>query len=279
MTNRADAHIHLFEGGFQDAFTARPGVQLAEAACYESLMADHGVVAALVVGYADKPWCVNNQAYLERMLPDHPWMRPVVYRDAAKPLTVAELEDLEDRGFLGLSLYVFSEEREKGVRDLGDDVLQWLVERRWLISVNSKGDSWRCWLPVLERFGELRVVVSHLGLPPAVPANEAADVKNLETVLALADYPGVRVKLSGFYASTVPGHDYPHRSAWPYVKALKGAFGVDRLLWASDYSPHLEWLSYPQTMDLFALMPFFTNGDCERILGGNLLGLFGDLGK
>lgn len=274
MTDRADAHIHLFEGAFQDAFTARPGVRLDEAACYESLMADHGVVAALIVGYGDRPYCVDNQAFLERMLPDHPWMRPVVYRHAEEPLCVAELEDLEKRGFLGLSLYIFSEAREKGVEGMDDDILRWLVEHRWLISVNSTGDGWKCWIPVLERFGDLRVLVSHLGLPGAVPVNEEADVSNLATVLALADYPGPRVKLSGFYASTVPGHDYPHRSAWPYVEALKGAFGVDRLLWASDYSPHLEWLTYPQTMDLFAMMPFFTESDCEQILGGNLLGLF-----
>ncbi len=45
-TVRADAHIHLFEGGYQGSFTARPGVRLAEAALYDSLARDHGVGAA-----------------------------------------------------------------------------------------------------------------------------------------------------------------------------------------------------------------------------------------
>ena len=35
MNERADAHIHLFEGGYRGSWTGRPGVDLDEAACYE----------------------------------------------------------------------------------------------------------------------------------------------------------------------------------------------------------------------------------------------------
>ena len=82
---------------------------------------------------------------------------------------------------------------------------------------------WRRWAAVCRSHPELRVLVSHLGLPEAPPQGAAATWtaadyrQQLEKVLALAEYPGVRVKLSGFYALTKPGHEYPHADAHGYV--------------------------------------------------------------
>jgi len=101
--------------------------------------------------------------------------------------------------------------------------------------------------------------------------------KALQPVLDLAACSGPRVKLSGFYALSDPGHDYPHRAAWPYVEALLEAFGSGRLLWASDFSPCLDWLSFPQTLGLFALMPFLDDQARHRIEGPNLLDLLAEV--
>jgi hypothetical protein len=51
------------------------------------------------------------------------------------------------------------------------------------------------------------------------PSREQAG-NAMRQVTDLAMYPGVRVKLSGFYALTLPGHDFPHQAAWPYVEQL-----------------------------------------------------------
>ena len=83
----------------------------------------------------------------------------------------------------------------------------------------------------------------------------------------------MRVKLSGFYALTEPWYDYPHELAWPYVEVLIEAFGVERLLWASDFSPHLNYQTFPQTLGLLWKMPFLGDGDRDRIAGENLLEL------
>lgn len=83
----------------------------------------------------------------------------------------------------------------------------------------------------------------------------------------------MHVKLSGFYAVTEPGHDYPHRGAWPYVQVLLDAFGASRLLWGSDFAPSLEHLSFPQTFSLFESMPFLSAEDRRVIQGANLLRL------
>ena len=49
MPRRADAHIHLFEHSLPGSFPTRPGVQIDEAACYDSLAKEHDVAAALIV--------------------------------------------------------------------------------------------------------------------------------------------------------------------------------------------------------------------------------------
>ena len=276
MSKRADSHIHLFDGGYQgESFVRRPGVSLDEAACYESLAADHDVAAALVVGYDAESWTAGNNAFIAKMAARYDWVRPIAFVDPANPPGIDQLEVWRTQGFVGVSLYVFEQSHREDLQVIDDSVWSWIVEHRWLISVNSRGENWLAWPPILERHNQLRVVASHLGLPPKVaqpPSAEQAE-QAIADLGALAQFPGPRVKLSGFYAATDPGHDYPHRAAWPYVEALTAAFGVERLLWGSDFSPHIEWLSFPQTFDLFSSMPFFNDADCDRIEGANLLAL------
>ena len=275
MSERADAHIHLFEGGYQDSFMKRLNRPVDEAVVYASLARDHGVTAALIVGYADVPWAAENTGYLTQMAKQYDWVHPAAYFDAAEPPTTDELTRLQADGFVGVSFYIFGQERVDALLSISDEVWAWLVSKRWLVSVNSKGDDWNAWQEVLTRHPELRLVVSHLGLPPkqAEAPGASGAREAMASVLALAGFPHTQVKLSGFYALTDPGHDYPHRAAWPYVEALLDAYGVERLLWASDYSPCLDCLTFPQTYDLFSKMPFLNDADRERIEGANLLAL------
>lgn len=275
MPRRADAHIHLFREGYRAAFTARPGVAINEAACYESLAAEHGIAAALVVGYAAEPWAAHNNQFLAQVAPAHAWARPLAYIDAAQPPTLEDLESWQRQRFVGVSLYLFDEQAAAALMRLPDDLWRWMVERRWLLSINSRGEYWRAWRPILQRHGHLRILVSHLGLPQRVasPPSAAQARQALASVLELAEFPGVRVKLSGFYALTDPGYAFPHEAAWPYVETLRERFSVDRLLWGSDFAPHLDWLSFPQTFGLFERMPFLTAEDRQRIEGINLTNL------
>ena len=281
MPERADAHIHLFEGGFGGSFAGRPGVRLDEPACYASLAGDYGVSRALVIGYEGEPWSAGNNDWLARQVEQYNWICPVAYVDPHHPPSIAELERRRGQGFVGISLYIFDAESRGALARLPDDLWDWLVERRWLISANSQGEHWAAWGPILERHGELRLLVSHLGLPPKAsrPPSVAQAKEGLKEVLALAGFPGPRVKLSGFYALSEPGYDYPHMAAWPYVEALLGAFGAQRLLWASDFSPCLNLLTFPQTFGLFAHMLFLDEASRRAIEGENLLALLGEVGR
>ena len=279
MTSRADAHIHLFAGGYQDkSFASRPGVSIDEVACYESLAREQDVAAALVVGYTGEPWCENNNKYLAKLSRRHDWIRAVACINVESPPTVRVLELLRDQGFVGVSLFVFGEQTKRLDR-ISRDVWRWLDEHRWLVSANSEPSGWLAWQPILEEFPRLRLLVSHLGQPPASASSpqrkEAAAV--MEPVTHLAKYPGVRVKLSGFYSLSSPGHDYPHTSAWPYVEQLCDSFCSDRLLWGSDFSPCLDWVTFPQTIDVLEMMPFLDQREVKLITGGNLLALLDEV--
>jgi len=283
MVDRADSHIHLFEGGYRESFTKRPGVQIDEIACYQSLAEAHHIRKTLVVTYEAQPWCANNNAFVANAVRSHPWIAPTMYVEPTQPLTIDTLEKFEARGFVGLSFYV--KPAIKGsievVPSIGDDVWSWLVQHRWLVSANSRKPELAVWPAVLERHGDLRVVVCHMGLPAKVgQPPSAAEVRDaLANVLVLARFPETRVKVSGFYTITDPGHDYPHRATWPYLEAILAEFGIDRLLWGSDFPPCLDSVSFPQTFDLFRLMPFFTDADREKLEGGNLLNLLDEVAR
>ena len=128
---------------------------------------------------------------------------------------------------------------------------------------------------VLKKQPLLKMIVSHLGLPgrqTEIPSRE--EVKSLmKPISELAEFSNVHVKLSGYYALTSPAHDFPHSSAWPLTEELFDHFGPNRLLWGSDFSPSLDFLSFHQTFELFNKMPFFREENIKAILGENLLRL------
>ena len=77
---KAYAHIHLFEGGYQGgSLTSRPGVEVDELLCYQSLMKDHYIEAALVVGFEGDAFCSQNNDFLAELIPYHPWMLALAY--------------------------------------------------------------------------------------------------------------------------------------------------------------------------------------------------------
>lgn len=279
MTTRADAHLHLFKPGYAAEFPANcRRVEPDEVTLYAALAEQHGVEYALIVGYEGETWAAGNNDYLAGLVPQHTWIKPLAFVADPARLTRASLEAYRKDRFVGISLYVFDAVTMQAIAGWSDEVLAWLVAHRWIISVNSHDALWIGWQSILQRYPDLCLLVAHLGLPPRiVQAPSQQDARTaLAPVLALARFPGVYVKLSGFYALVQPGYDYPCRAAWPYVEALLDTFTAKRLVWGSDFSPSLEWQSFPQTFGLFALMPFLNEADRLDIEGGNLQRLLSD---
>lgn len=272
MPPRLDAHAHFFRPGYVGGL---PGncrrVEPDEVTLYAALAARHTIEGVLAVGYEGAPWAKGNNAYLAELARSRPWLWPLAFIAAPAALTTGTLEELAAQGFVGISLYLF-DGLDAQLAQVENEVWRWLVDHAWLISVNAKDNAWTAWQPILERHEALHLLPAHLGLPPAHPtppsAVEAATA--LAPLAALAAYSGVHIKLSGFYALADPAYDYPHAAAWPYVDLLAEAFGVDRLLWGSDFSPALEFVSFDQTVAVIDRLPGFSEDDKRAIWGDNL---------
>jgi predicted TIM-barrel fold metal-dependent hydrolase len=280
MPARADAHAHLFEPGYVDLLPDSCRLRTPdEATLYSAYANQHGIEQLLAIGYEGAAWAAGNNAYLARLAAHTSWVRPVAYVADLASITVHDLANWQQQGFVGISLYLTSEAKAAAVADASAALWAWLEDHRWLVSVNSQGELWRLWSIILNSHPDLCLLAAHLGLPPAQAAPPTFEIVSelLAPLLSLAIYPGVQVKLSAFYALTTPGYDYPHQAAWPFVEVLAQAFGVDRLLWGSDFSPALEHVSFAQTVGVIEQMALFTADERNRIMGKNLLALLNNV--
>jgi predicted TIM-barrel fold metal-dependent hydrolase len=88
---------------------------------------------------------------------------------------------------------------------------------------------------VLRRHPELTVIVDHLGLRQNPTFGlESPPMRDLPRLLALAENPSVRVKMSG--VPTLSQEGYPFDDLWEGLDQVVAAFGAERLMWGSDIS-------------------------------------------
>ena len=89
--------------------------------------------------------------------------------------------------------------------------------------------------PVAERHPDLTLIIDHIGVSqhPVSPPNPEP-WRTFPDLLALARYPNVNVKLCG--APLLSEQNYPYDDVWPKLDQLFEAFGVERVLWGSDYT-------------------------------------------
>ena len=125
--------------------------------------------------------------------------------------------------------------------------------------------------PLAERVPELRMVVDHIA-KPLIAAGEmepwAADLA------AVAAIPGIYCKVSGMFTEA-------DQSGWtvedlkPYVAHMVEHFGLDRLMWGSDWPVSLLAASYEQvlTVALDAVGPI-SEGDRAKLMGRNAIDFY-----
>lgn len=257
----ADSHIHLFEHGYQDS-----GKNTLET--YLLLIHEFSISRALVIGYEGKPWALGNNTYIANLKKSNSWISPVAFLQASD-LSLRNLESLSDQGFVGISLYVFTNEDVRILQEVVNEIWQWLVDNKWLISVNSKGDHWLLWMEVLKRNPTLTLLISHIGLItiPTKPAGEDEIAITLKTIAALMNFGNVYIKLSGFYELEPSDPVHLYQMLTPYIKYIVEMFSADRLIWGSDFPLSLDKVSFVQTFEnLNDIEPF----KLKKILEDNL---------
>lgn len=126
-------------------------------------------------------------------------------------------------------------------------------------------------LPVVKAYPNLRFVIDHLGLPHTTNACVRDDMpfQRLPDLLAFAELPNAAVKLTG--VPSLSREPFPHADVWPAVHTILAAFGLERVMWGSNwresnpYSETIAWIR--DTSELSA-------ADKVLILGATLRKVF-----
>jgi L-fuconolactonase len=134
---------------------------------------------------------------------------------------------------------------------------------------------------VAERFPELQIVLDHIGIPQRpMEQPDEPQWKLLPDVVSLAQYSNVSVKVCNPIG--LSEDQYPFEDVWPKVHELLGAFGAERLAWASDigrFRGRIGWNiripgefvgkhTYMESLAFFKYTDEISQGEKEQILGG-----------
>jgi L-fuconolactonase len=113
---------------------------------------------------------------------------------------------------------------------------------------------------------QTHVVIDHLGLPqpfePPAPPEPFAD---LPTLLALAAYPNVAVKISG--ACTLSHAPFPFPDLWDPLARIFDAFGLQRCLWGTDWTRAVKVVSYRDGVEAFRGTDRLSASDKAMLMG------------
>jgi L-fuconolactonase len=113
------------------------------------------------------------------------------------------------------------------------------------------------------------IVIDHLGLlQPFQPPPPADPWAELPKVLAMAELPNIRIKISG--ACTLSHLPFPYEDIWDPVLKLIDAFGLDRCMWGTDWTRATELLTYAQGVAAFRDTTRLSDTDRARLMGGTV---------
>lgn len=246
----ADAHLHFFRTGYRR--TGLPSMLGAnELATYEALRPVHGIELALVIGYEAEGIDPANNAYVRELSGTRPWMKTLAFVDLDKPVEPAAPGRHLRAGHSGIALYAPGRRQAEALLALPSEFWLQLRNARAVVSLNARPEALAILAPLFALHADVRFLVSHLGLPGVFRQEpDAGEVAaRLGALLALAPLDNVFVKISGLYALSEPHHLFPHVGARQLIAAVVSAFGPERCVWASDFAPALEFVSFAQTID------------------------------
>ena len=230
-----DGHAHVFVRGLPLASGRRyaPAYE-ATLDSYQAMLASLGLSHGVLV---QPSFLGTDNDFLLSCLDAHPGqLRGVVVVDPARD--IGRIEAWHARGVVGVRANLIG----TALPNFGDAAwgafLERMVARHWHLEVQVEAARLPQIAPTLLASG-VRIVVDHFGrFDPALGTRDPG----FTTLLSLADTRRVWVKVSAAYRVSANRHDpaaalAAAASAWP---ALAREFGVDRLVWGTDW-PHTQF--------------------------------------
>jgi predicted TIM-barrel fold metal-dependent hydrolase len=263
-----DSHVHVWPRGLVHPAQRGAEALLATADQLVSQMRDVGITVAFIspaTVYPDNEFSAAIASRWPTML------RTMVGVQPGQSVSARTLEDLKDRGAIGLRMDASSQDASYLSRPREKDNLGAVVSAAaalgLVIDWASALSNPRLIELVASLYPAIDQVLDHLG-SPAGPV----DPGGLTAIRSLARLPSVHVKLSGLYA--VSRQPFPYRDAWPLVEAIISAFGPTRTMWGSDWPLATESASYRQQLELVDYFSFLDASARQSVLGGTASRIF-----
>ena len=133
-------------------------------------------------------------------------------------------------------------------------------------------------LPILRELARrnpgTQIVIDHVGLaqprhPPAPPEPFA----ELDSVLAMAEFDNVAIKISG--ACTLSHEPFSYPDIWEPLGRMFEAFGFERCLWGTDWTRASNVLTYEQGVEAFRVTDTLSDSERAMLMGGALTKVYG----
>ena len=256
-----DPHVHVWKHDPRYPFAkeANPPARDATPEMLLDLMKGHGVSKTVIIQVIHYRY---DNSYLADVLKRYPQYFLGVCRvdplDAAAPDHLSRL--VEEQGFRGVRL-------SPAGNASGDWIHGPLMPPLW-----QRCDALKVPMTILapitrmpevgaliSRFPDLTVVIDHMADCPVDQPGE------LEKLIALRRYPKVFVKIS--HTWSLSRQPYPFLDAQEHVKRLHGAFGPERLMWATDWPIVEQVATYTQALTVVRDdMKFLNAGDKRWML-------------
>jgi L-fuconolactonase len=269
----ADAHMHLFADGYVGVHGSSPA-DGDDLVVYERLRLAHGIERALLVGYEGEQPYRGNNAHILALARTRPWCTPLAYLSISSPPSAAMLQQFRTDGARGFVLFAYGRAEAEALAGWPATTFAEMRAQQAIISVNADVAAIASIAPVIDGLEGCPLLFSHLGEPgrfARAPTLTAARDR-LAPLTALAARGDVHVKFSALYATCDPPTRFPHDPVRPFVEVLLDEFGPSRLLWGSDFSPALDYVSFAQTTDV-GMLSACSSSEVEQVMGVNLIRL------
>jgi predicted TIM-barrel fold metal-dependent hydrolase len=117
------------------------------------------------------------------------------------------------------------------------------------------------------------VIIDHFGRVKPGEAGQA----DVDALVSLSEHPNTYVKVSGFPVSSE--QDWPYRDMNPIVRRLIGSYGVERLMFATDFPHIVAQCGYARGWQIVdELEPSLSDRERKWLFGGTVSRLFNHWG-
>jgi predicted TIM-barrel fold metal-dependent hydrolase len=129
---------------------------------------------------------------------------------------------------------------------------------------------------VLKKYPNIKMVLPHLGVSRLWDINQKYPFPKLQETFSLLD---INKENLWFDCSAVaefePDGEYPYYRSQEIIKTIKERWGMDRIMWGTDFPTHLKHSTYRQFLDfVIKHCDFLTESDLEMVLGKNAIEVY-----